>query len=452
MITWLKGFILAILSPIALPLVYVSAFLTVVISIFKNAQWGLFVLVALIPLPNLWYMLHPYPLGKDLIDFLVFAVFAGIFINKDGLVKSKNTAFLLLIILVNYVSLWNTSFNFSLFPPITTENELLRDWKNYAEMIFLYVLVVNAIRDDKQLKTLLLIAATVILLVSVREYRNFTEGEAFSYDKRSEGPFWVVGLGSNHLGAFIAEYGAFLLGLFLCDDDKRRRLLYLAAVLFSIHPLFFAYSRGAYAAAFIGLIFLGLVKKRSLLILATVIFVSWQTLLPATVAERIAMTESTGGNLEPSAAHRIELWEEATALFENNPIFGIGFGGFGLSVPPGETLTDTHSFYMKTLSEQGIIGIGLFLTLLARAFRSGWQLYRTAQIPFYKGMGLGFAACIVATSVSNLFGDRWSYFVLGGYLFVFWGLVDRALLNLQDAAQAKNLLNIPPEARATPLS
>ncbi|HYA27263.1 MAG TPA: O-antigen ligase family protein [Acidobacteriota bacterium] len=438
MITWLKAFLYSLFSPIAVPLVYLSAFLTILSSIFKKAEWGLFVLVALIPLPNLWYLLHPYPFGKDLIDLLVFAVFVGIFVNKDGLVKSNNSAFLLLFILVNYASLWNTSLNFSLPPPTTTENELLRDWKNYAEMIFLYVLVVNTIRDDKQLKTLLLIATTVILLIAVREYRNFSEGAAFSYDKRSEGPFWVVGLGANHLGAFIAEYGAFLLGLFLCDDDKKRRLLYLAAVLFSIHPLFFSYSRGAYAAAFVALVFLGLVKKRSLLILATVIIVSWQTLLPVTVTERISMTESSSGNLEASAAHRIELWEEAKAIFENNPIFGIGFGGFGLTVPPDETLTDTHSFYMRTLSEQGIIGIGLFLILLARAFGSGWRLYRTGQTPFYKGMGLGFVACIVAASVSNLFGDRWSYFVLGGYLFVFWGLVDRAILNLNAAPEAKD--------------
>lgn len=428
MIAWFKNLLYAILSPIALPLVYIGAFFTIVGSIFKNAQWGLFVLVALIPLPNLWYMLHPYPLGKDLIDFLIFAVILGIFINKDGFSKTQNSTFLMLFIMVNYVSLWNTSFNFSLPAPISTEDELLRDWKNYAEMIFLYLMVVSAIQDDKQLKTLVLIAAVVFLLIVVREYRNFTEGAAFDWDKRSEGPFWVVGLGANHLGAFVAEYGAFLLGLFLCDDDKKRRFLYLAAVLFSLHSLFFSYSRGAYAAALVALVFLGLVKKRSLLVLATVIVVSWQTLLPVTVAERIAMTENPSGKLEGSAAHRLELWEEAKAIFNENPIFGVGFGGFGYAVSPEETLTDTHSFYMKVLSEQGIIGITLFVFLLLRAYGSGWRLYRLAQTPFHKGLGLGFLACIVATSVTNMFGDRWSYFVLGGYLFVFWGVVDRAIL------------------------
>ena len=446
MISWLKGFVLAILSPIALPLVYVSAFMTVVSSIFKNANWSLFVLVALIPLPNLWYMLHPYPLGKDLIDFLFFGTLIGIFVNKDGLAKSQNTAFLLFFILVNYVALWNSSLRFYLPAPVTTENTLLADWKNYAEMIFLYFLVLSTVREDKELKTVLLIATTVILLIVVREYRNFTEGAAFSYDRRSEGPFWVVGLGANHLGAFVAEYGALLLGLFLCDDDKKRRWLYLATVLFSIHPLFFSYSRGAYIAAVAAMVFFGIVKSRKLLALAAVLFISWQTILPVTVAERIAMTESPGGRLEASAAHRIELWEDAKAMFQENPIFGVGFGGFGLSVPPDETLTDTHNFYMKMLSEQGLIGITLFVMLLLRAFRSGWQLYRMAPTPFYKGLGLGFLGCIVACSVANIFGDRWSYFVLGGYLFVFWGLVDRAILISKAAAETPNSNLSAPDA------
>jgi O-antigen ligase len=436
MIAWLKTFLHAVLSPIAIPLVYLSAFLTVVTSMLKNAQWGLFVLVAIIPLPNIWYKLHPYPLGKDLIDFLIFAVIIGIFINREGFTKAQNSGLLVLFILVNYISLWHSSLTFSLPTPITTDNQLLRDWKNYAEMIFLYLLVLNTIQDDKQLKTVLLIATTVILFIALREFRNFTQGAAFSYDKRAEGPFWIVGLGANHLGAFIADYGALLLGLYLCDDDKIRRWLYLVTVLFCIHPLFFSYSRGAYAAAAAATVFFGLFKNRKLLVLVAVVFVSWQTLLPLTVVERISMTESSSGKLDPSAAHRLQLWEDAKSMFVENPVFGVGFGGFGLSVSPDETLTDTHNFYMKTLSEQGIIGIALFMLVLARAFRSGWRLYRIARTPFHQGLGLGFVGCIIATSISNMFGDRWSYFVLGSYLFIFWGLVDRALLFSEEQASS----------------
>jgi putative inorganic carbon (HCO3(-)) transporter len=172
---------------------------------------------------------------------------------------------------------------------------------------------------------------------------------------------------------------------------------------------------------------MGAVKKRSLLIVVAVVLIGWQTLLPVSVVDRIAMTESTSGEIEGSAAHRLDLWKHALKLFKESPVFGIGFGGFEFTVPEGE-LTDTHNFYMKTLSEQGVIGMIALSLVLLMALRSGWQLLRIGGSPFHKGLGFGFIVAVIACIISNLFGDRWSYFPLGGYFWIFWGLVDRGIL------------------------
>jgi O-antigen ligase len=194
---------------------------------------------------------------------------------------------------------------------------------------------------------------------------------------------------------------------------------------FSISPLFFAYSRGAYVAALLVVTAYGLLKKPTLLVLVAALLITWQTVLPPTVVERISMTQTETGEIEASAAHRVVLWEHAKQLFEDNITFGIGFNGFGFTVPAGE-LTDTHSFYMKTASEQGVIGLTIFALVLLIALHSGWRLYRRGQSPFHQGLGLGFIGCTLAVITSNLFGDRWSYFALGSYFWIFWGLVDRA--------------------------
>lgn len=426
MLTALKELLGAILAPLTLPLFYVGVAVTALTSVFRRAEWALYALVAVIPLPNFRYRFNPYPFGKDLIDILFFSILLGIFINKNGLKKSPNGTLLLLFIVVNYLALWNASLGLSMPLPITTDNPILSDWKNYAEMIFLYFLVFNCIRDEKQQKVVTTLITIVMLFITVHEFRNFTEGDAFSYDKRVEGPFWVMGLGANHIGAFVAHYGAVLLGLYVLDDNKRRHWLYAATLLFSMHSLFFSYSRGAYIGALAALGFIGLMKKRSYLLLIVALVIFWQTVLPPTVVERIAMTEAPTGELEASAGKRVELWERAVDLFESHPIFGIGFGAFSYSVSI-EGLTDTHNFYMRMLSEQGIIGFLLFVAVLLAALRSGWRLYRVAQSPYLRGMGLGFMACVVATIVTNMFGDRWSYFVLGGYFFVLWGIVDRGI-------------------------
>jgi O-antigen ligase len=170
------------------------------------------------------------------------------------------------------------------------------------------------------------------------------------------------------------------------------------------------------------------VKKRSLLILALVIFISWQTLLPPTVVERIEMTKTESGELEGSAAARFDLWSHAIDVFEKNPVFGVGFGGYKFTVPETFKFTDTHNLYLKTLSEQGIIGITLLLFIFLLALKSGQGLFRKGLTPFHRGLGFGFLGCVVAFIITNMFGDRWSYFVLGDYFWITWGLVDRAIL------------------------
>jgi len=71
----------------------------------------------------------------------------------------------------------------------------------------------------------------------------------------------------------------------------------------------------------------------------------------------------------------------------------------------------------------GIPGVLLFLYIFYLGFSSGWKLYQDSEDKFLKGLGLGFAATVVACMVSNLFGDRWTYVELSVFYWVFWALV-----------------------------
>lgn len=438
MLTALKDFLRLLMAPT----LYVGWIITIFVTIFQKVEWGLLLLVAMIPQPNIWYLLRGYPLGNNFIDLLVFAILLGIVFQGKGFSRAPSSLVIIAFVIISYLSLWNASFNFSLPIPFTTANALFPDWKNYAEMILLYFLVFNVLKDEDQHRVFVVLISVVILLIAIRSYRNFTGGASFDYDKRVGGPFEAVGLGANHFGAFIAYYCTLFLGLFFFDTNRKRRLLFLATYLFGLHPLFFSYSRGAYLGALGALAFMGVFTKRSLLIIVMVIVIGWQTLLPASVVDRIMMTESASGRLDESAASRLYVWEHAYELFHDNPIFGIGFGGFGFTMPAGG-LTDTHNFYMKTLSEQGVIGIIMLIIVLLAALWSGWRLLRIGSTPFYKGLGFGFVGCVIALIISNIFGDRWSYFALGGYFWIFWGIVDRGILNSQNHSAAKEQQPLP---------
>lgn len=440
MLAALKAFIHAILAPT----LYAGMWGTFLASVFKRAEWALYLLVILTPLPVIWYRLHNFPLGTSTLDILVFGAFLGVLINKQGFQKGPSTWLIAMFIFINYLALWNTTLRFDLPLPFTTSNPQLSSWKNYIEMIFLYFIAYNIIRSEEQQKTLVIIMATVIFLIMLRETRNFTAGTSFSYDKRAEGPFWIVGLGANHFGAFIAHYCSLLFGLFLVDKHRYRKWLYLGAAAFSVSPLFFAYSRGAYLGTLVAITIFGMLKQRMLIVGLALLVLTWQAVLPESVVDRIAGTQDASGQIEDSAAHRLFLWQHAKQVFADNIVFGVGFNGFGYTVPQGE-LTDTHNFYMKTASEQGMIGLIILGLVMLRAVFSGWRLYRIGQSDFHRGLGLGFLGCSMAVMVTNIFGDRWSYFMLGSYFWVFWGLVDRATTISQE-----KINNPAPEAAAEP--
>ena len=145
MLTSIFGFV----KSIALPILYFGGLVTCLLSIFKRAEWGLFLMVALIPQPNIFYKLYEFPMGKKFLDLLFIAVLIGIFVNKRAFTKNNNSIIIGLFLLISYISLWKSSTNFSLPAPITTQNELLIQWKSYAVMIFMYYLALNSLTDEK---------------------------------------------------------------------------------------------------------------------------------------------------------------------------------------------------------------------------------------------------------------------------------------------------------------
>jgi len=85
-------------------------------------------------------------------------------------------------------------------------------------------------------------------------------------------------------------------------------------------------------------------------------------------------------------------------LFRQNPVLGQGFDTYRWQHRVG-IYTDTHNYYLKVLVETGIVGLMLFLFVLAKAMRLGMNLYSTAKEPFLKSLGLGFALLMVCVFV-----------------------------------------------------
>jgi O-antigen ligase len=445
---------LATFKEVVLPLlVYASVWGVCLWALVQASAPALFAYAVLSPLPMLWYPAQHYPLGALTLTLLVASVLVGNALRRPrGDPPAPLGGFILFLIFASYLALWNSSLRYGLPLPISGSNELFKDWKNYAMMLALYFAAFQTLRTPEQLRRLVMIVAAVLLLMSWREIANFSAGASFHYGRRSNGPFWMLGMGANHFGAFIAHFSVFVLGIFAVDKQVRwRRWLMLGTFVISLYPLFYSYSRGAYVAVLAALVVLGVLRWRMLLVGVALLAIFWQTVLPQSVVDRIQMTDDSDGNLEESAALRFVMWTLAKHLFSEHPAFGIGFDGFWFA-SDGLPLRNVHNYFLQTAAEQGIFGLLLIALLLWKAVRSGWRLYRSQGDDFSRGMGLGLIACTTALAVTNLFGDRFSQLELGGYFWLLLGAVDRAWLLSSAAATAQAAAPAGATAAAAPVS
>lgn len=213
-------------------------------------------------------------------------------------------------------------------------------------------------------------------------------------------------------------------------------------IMILVYCIIFLYSRGAYLGLCVGLFILFAFKNRVLLVPFILVLALWQVVLPEKVIERIQGTTNEYGELDESSELRIVMWEKGIELFKSSPVVGIGYGVFRL-MDFGTGLHDTHNIYVKILVEQGIIGFILFFVLVFAFMRQAYELYQKGFDDMSKGLGLGLCVSMVTLVINNFFGDRWGYFELSAYTWVFAGLVTR-LCQLADEAPAEDVKQTVP--------
>ena len=217
-----------------------------------------------------------------------------------------------------------------------------------------------------------------------RSWSNFDES------KRDGGP---LGFGSNQTAAFLAQFAMFFWGFAQYLKAKKARLLSYGLIALTIFATMYTFSRGAYLALLLSVLILGLLKDRKLLVILGVFLLTWQTVVPSAVRERINMTHGSDGQLEASAQERVDLWDSAEQAFLRDPIIGNGFATFqyGQHV---DNLSDTHNWFVKILVETGIVGFIIVAFLLQGVLSLSYGLFRRASDPLYQ-VGSAWAFCRV---------------------------------------------------------
>jgi hypothetical protein len=290
----------------------------------------------------------------------------------------------------------------------------------YFEYVFVYFMVVNHLKTERQAKNYLWALLFTCVIVSLIGISQVPGGE------RVSAPFEGENGEPNTFGGYLLFMICISMGLFISTLRYPNKLLYgVLVVLFAI-PFFYTQSRSSYFGvipAIISFIWLADRRRWSLVVVGLIaVGLLLPILTPEPAKERIAYTfeqgkerndvvEIMGTKLDTSTTTRLRTMQHVAEDWVEHPIFGFGITGYRIFV-------DTQ--YFKVIIETGLFGLFMFLLLKFRIFAEVNTAVRKARDPFEKGVSTGFMAGFIGLLCHAIGANT---FILVRIMEPFWFLL-----------------------------
>ncbi len=402
--------------------VYIGFFGVIFLSLLFRTSLGLLFLIPLVPQQVIWAKLWDYPLGHHLILIMVLILLVFIMIQKDEDVPRRGVFTpAVLLIIITFMGLFIGSSSF----PLTLENKFFRIWINFVIMPLLFLLVYKGVRDKGEIRLIVYLMA-LSMLANFFHFRStfmWFSAEHYEHTLRIS---TFKDLGPNEMASLVVQATMIFAAIFFAYKKLWSRLFLGVVILGNLYVILYSYSRAGYLALFTGLLFIGLARKSAaLIILLLVVLVSWSTVLPTSVVERLQMTVQEDNELDHASAIRLEVWKEGLSTFASNPL-GAGFSKYRTLGLGEARARDAHNMSVKMLVEMGIPGLAIYLLLYIWSFKSGWRLFGAAADDFGRGLGLALMACVIVNFICNMFGQDWTLLSVTSNYWVLWALSERS--------------------------
>lgn len=347
-------------------------------------------------------------------DELLMIVFLGIIILKRLLFNKRYVINNIDVSLIMFIFVY-TSVMFLNSPELDIGIEGLRAVVQY---MFWYFLVVALIDTQKLVERVLFLSVTSVGLLGYHgTYQYFTGAEMLgnwvdSSESISTRAFSIAG-GPNALGSLLVLFIPIGFGMFLAEKDILKKIIYIVMTLGMGLGLIFTFSRGAWFAAFLAiLIFMLFIAKRMILSISAFLIVV--VLSVDTLWDRIYNMFTKNYIAKASEGGRIYRWTYAIEQWSETKILGLGIGRFGGAVATHHNLTPFYmdNYYLKTLTESGIVGFSAYIMLQLSTLYNCFQYIRGTLNERYRvimfSIFSGLIGLLIHNSVENIFESPFS--------------------------------------------
>lgn len=430
------AFILLILSFVSLKPIIILLLLLIyciVIAMFFNPLVGLFLLLIIRPCFDILSNEPIIIIGDVHLNFasltaIIALIFSFVILAANFKKTEADKKFHLKEIpLIFPISLFLLiTFISSFFSPAPLES--VTEWTRLLSIFSLYILGYLIVKTEKNLTRLLKVIIVSAIIPSVFAlYQFFTQtGITVPFEgiyNRIYGTFAHPNLFAYYLIIPLS------LSLFLpaaMENKKIAKIILAIVAVFLFMLLFLTYTRGAWLAFIIAVIFISLAsfRKYGKFLVAIFLIIAFSYSLIEPVNKRV---NDLIFNPYSSIRWRLSLWQDSFNYAKEKPLLGHGTGmakdlilkkrgyKFGSA--------DPHNDYLKIALENGLLGLLSYFFLIIYLFATLLKKFRKAESQNIKSFALillGITASLyIMSSADNILRNtalQWSYWALIGAL------------------------------------
>ncbi len=279
-----------------------------------------------------------------------------------------------------------------------------QSWIEFFKVVVIFVVMVNVIRTEKRLRSLLVLVLVASCLLSIAALLDYAQGNLALQGRRIAGLIGGLFSNPNDLALHLVTMFPISLGLFLGSRGPLKKLLFFICSLLLTTGLVATFSRGGFLGfvCVIAFVVWKLARRNRVVVggFALTLLLAAVAIAPSAYRSRLATTD------DDSAVARTDDLKRSILITVTHPIFGVGMDNYILY---SNTNKATHNAYTQVGAEMGVVALLIYVCFLVsplKALRRLEQANRAARkrpIVFY--LAVGFQASLVGYMVVSFFAS-----------------------------------------------
>jgi putative inorganic carbon (HCO3(-)) transporter len=298
-----------------------------------------------------------------------------------------------------------------LFQGIMELSELL-------SFLVLFILVVDVVRSERDVRTMigtLLLSSLIPLTVGLVQIHSNINLFFFAFE-----PSFRVHATLTHPNAYafyLVMMAVLSISVYLHQSSEGHKLWLRFLIPLLVFSLVFTYTRGAWIGLVIAVFCLGVLGKRTLLVVGPLALYGILLAFPL-ISQRFESILNPDLFRYDSLTWRLRLWGATIPYFFVHPLFGGGLGTFQLvSYQVDNWFAAAHNDYLRILVETGLVGLSGYMILMLSLVRLGIRALRRSGNSYQKPIVMGFLCFLISYLAMSVADNLFNH---GGIQWYFW--------------------------------